>query len=86
MWYIYFLKSKKKLNWIYVGSTNNLNRRIPEHNDGKVLSTRPYLPIYLDAYIAVRTEQKARELEKYFKIGSGKAILKKRILTDEASA
>jgi len=31
----------------------------------------------------VRTEEKARELEKYFKTGSGKAILKKRILTDK---
>jgi hypothetical protein len=36
------------------------------------------------AYIAVRTEKKARELEKYFKTGSGRAVLKKRILTDEA--
>jgi len=31
-------------------------------------------------YIAVQTERKARELEKYFKIGSGKAVLYKRIL------
>jgi hypothetical protein len=28
----------------------------------------------------VHTEQKARQIEKYFKAGSGKAILKKRIL------
>jgi len=39
----------------------------------------------LEAFIAVKTESKARELEKYFKTGSGKAILKKRILTDEAT-
>jgi hypothetical protein len=37
----------------------------------------------LAGYIAVPNSQKARELEKYFKAGSGKAILKKRILTDE---
>jgi hypothetical protein len=32
----------------------------------------------------VETERKARGLEKYFKTGSGKALLKKRILADEA--
>jgi hypothetical protein len=36
------------------------------------------------AYVAESSERKARELEKYFKTGSGKAVLKKRILTDEA--
>ena len=34
------------------------------------------------AYIAVQTEDQARQLEKYFKTGSGKAILRKRILAD----
>ncbi|PIR81488.1 MAG: excinuclease ABC subunit C [Candidatus Komeilibacteria bacterium CG10_big_fil_rev_8_21_14_0_10_36_65] len=61
-----------------------MKRRIREHNQGKCLSTKPYLPIYLAAYIAVNSESKARSLEKYLKVGSGKAILKKRILSDEA--
>ena len=33
-----------------------------------------------------KSEKKARDLEKYLKTGSGKAIHKKRILTDESSA
>ena len=86
MWYVYFLNSSRNSNWIYVGSTNNVERRLFEHNKGEVPSTKPYLPVYLNAYVAVRTERKARELEKYFKVGSGKAIAKKRILTDEALA
>lgn len=86
MWYVYFLKSKQKENWIYVGSTNNIERRLWEHNEGMTQSAKPFLPVYLDAYVAVRTEAKARILEKYFKVGSGKAIAKKRILTDEALA
>jgi len=40
----------------------------------------------LEAFIGVKTESKAREFEKYLKTGSGRAILKKRILTDEAKA
>jgi hypothetical protein len=38
----------------------------------------------LDTYVAVKTETKAKELEKYFKTGSGIAFAKKRILTDKA--
>lgn len=84
MWYVYFLKSKIKENWVYVGYTGNLERRIIEHKSGMTKSTKPYLPLYVEAYLAVDTKLKAEKLEKYFKAGSGKAILKKRILTDEA--
>jgi len=84
MWYVYFLKSRKTKNWIYIGSTNNLKRRFKEHQSGKSLSAKPFLPIILVAYIAVLTEKQARNLEKYFKTGSGKAILKKRVLSGEA--
>ena len=70
---------------MYVGSTNDLQLRLLEQNTGSVQSTTSYKPLEMVAYIAVRTEKKARELEKYFKTGSGKAVLKKRILTYEAA-
>lgn len=85
MRYVYIIKSVNS-NFIYLGSTSKLKRRIEEHNLGSSRSTAPYRPFDLEAYVAVKTERKARELEKYFKTGSGKAILKKRILTDEALA
>jgi predicted GIY-YIG superfamily endonuclease len=81
-WYVYILRSLTK-GFTYIGSTNNLERRLGEHNSGFVQSTKAYIPLEIVAYIAVKTEKRARELEKYFKTGSGKAILKKRILTDE---
>lgn len=56
-----------------------------EHNNGFVQSTKSYRPFEIVSYIAVKTERKARELERYFKTGSGKAILKKRILTTEVA-
>ncbi|OGY91856.1 MAG: hypothetical protein A3H70_00490 [Candidatus Komeilibacteria bacterium RIFCSPLOWO2_02_FULL_48_11] len=84
MWYVYALKSRIIKKWIYVGSTNNLRRRLIEHNSGLSLSVKPYLPVYLTTFIAVPTERQARRLEKYLKVGSGKIILKKRILADEA--
>ena len=81
-WYVYILRSLTR-DFIYIGSTNDLERRLFEHDTGLVHSTKPYRPFEIIAYVAVMTEAKARELEKYFKTGSGKAILKKRILTDE---
>ena len=85
MCFVYILKSLNS-NFIYIGSTNDLARRLNEHNDGLSQSTKHHRPYEIAAYIAVKTEEKARELEKYFKTGFGMAVLRKRILTDEALA
>lgn len=78
MWYVYFLELRN--GDIYVGSTSDLRRRIDSHQKGQVHSTKAQLPVKLKAYVAVQTGPKARELEKYFKSGSGKAIALKRLL------
>jgi putative endonuclease len=52
MFYVYVLNSKK-YNELYIGSTNDLKKRIVEHNTGKVKSTntkKPYKLIYYEAY------------------------------------
>ena len=85
MWYVYCLENKSR-NYKYVGYTSDLRRRLNEHNAGKSKSTKPYLPFTLAAYIAVPTQRQALTLEKYFKSGSGIAILNKRILQSKASA
>ncbi len=82
IWKVYILRNIRK-GFIYIGSTNNLDRRVLEHNNGVVQSTKAYRPLEIAAYVAVESESKARKLENYSKTGSGKAILKKRILTDE---
>ena len=79
MWYVYILKSQNH-PFIYIGSTNDLERRLHEHNNGGSAATKPFRPLDLKAYVAVATMEKALSLEKYFKGGSGAAILKKRIL------
>ena len=78
MWYVYFLELKN--SDIYVGSTDDLRRRIGDHNKGFVASTKPFVPASLKSYVAVETELGARRLERYFKSGSGKAFAKKRFL------
>jgi predicted GIY-YIG superfamily endonuclease len=77
MWYVYFLQLNN--GEIYVGSTNDLKRRFSSHQAGQVLSTKQNLPAKIKSYVAVESEALARELERYFKTGSGKAFAKKRL-------
>ena len=84
MWYTYILKMAD--GKYYVGSTNDLKRRMEEHTRGQEISTKWMLPAILEAYVAVKSEGTARRLEKYLKTSSGKATLRKRILPDEAIA
>ncbi len=77
MWYVYFLCLSD--GEIYVGSTSDLRRRMVSHERGHVTSTKAHLPVELKSYIAVQSEENARQLEKYFKSGSGKAFAKKRL-------
>jgi predicted GIY-YIG superfamily endonuclease len=79
MWYVYILKSAID-NKLYVGSTNDVARRLTEHNSGKVDSTKNRMPLRLETYFAVKDRSRAIALEQYFKTGSGRAFLQKRIL------
>ena len=58
MWYVYILKSAIDNN-LYVGSTNDIARRLTEHNSGKVDSTKNRTPLRLEAYFAVKDKSRA---------------------------
>jgi putative endonuclease len=77
-WYVYFLELSN--GDIYVGSTDDLRRRVTSHQQRHVISTSKYLPLILRSYVAVGDEATACSLEQYFKPGSGKAFAKKRFL------
>jgi len=75
MYFVYAIQSLSR-NYIYVGLTNDLGRRLGQHNQGREITTRSYAPfrILLSEQFATRAE--AREREKYLKSGSGKEYLK----------
>lgn len=79
MFYVYVLKSEKD-GKIYIGSTNDLKRRLFEHNNKEEKSTHyraPFRLIYYEAYLA---EKDARIRESQLKRFSGAYThLKKRI-------
>lgn len=75
MFFVYAIKSNDR-NYIYVGLTNNLDRRIEEHNSGKNRTTKPYRPFRLIYSETFSTRSEARIKEKILKSGFGKEYLK----------
>ena len=72
---VYALKSTSR-NYIYVGMTSNLERRVNEHNIGRNKTTRPYKPFVL-LYSELQEDRiSARKREKYLKSGVGKEFLR----------
>ena len=75
MYYTYVLISKRDNNF-YTGYTNNLFKRLKEHHQGKVLSTKFRIPFKLIYYEVCSCQEDAKAREKYLKSGMGSAILK----------
>ncbi|NNT70850.1 GIY-YIG nuclease family protein [Flavobacterium sp. IMCC34852] len=75
MFYIYAISSLNR-NYIYVGLTDNIERRFMEHNSGKNKTTKPYLPFQVIYTEEFETRVEARIREKYYKSGIGKEKLK----------
>lgn len=78
MWYIYVLKSNKNNKW-YTGMTNNLRKRLNEHNEGKSMFTKERGPYKLMYYEASCDKVDARSRELYLKSGMGKRYIKNRL-------
>ena len=69
-----------KAPWIYIGCTNCIEKRLVQHNDGEVYSTKSRLPVELMYYEAYKTKERAYERENKLKsYGSSLAKLKSRI-------
>jgi putative endonuclease len=77
---VYILISKKYPARYYIGITQDLDKRLKEHNSGDSMYTKKYAPWQIETFIALRNRRKAQELETYLKFGSGFAFLKKRLI------
>ena len=76
MFYVYILQSLKDSK-LYNGYSDNLKRRLNDHNKGKVAITkhrRPFRLIYYEAYL---NQQDATTREKFFKTQWGRNYLKR---------
>jgi len=75
MFYLYILLNKDKAR-TYTGVTEDINKRLAEHNSGKVKSSAPYRPykvIYTESF---ETLVEARQKERFYKTTTGRRQMK----------
>jgi predicted GIY-YIG superfamily endonuclease len=79
MFYTYILESTSSPGEFYRGHTDNLKRRVAEHNAGKCPHTDKFKPWKVKFYAAFETVQQARQFEAYLKSGSGHSFAKRHL-------
>jgi len=75
MFFVYVLKSLDHYQF-YVGMTQNVQRRVDEHNKGRTKSTKGWRPWVLFFFEEFADRAEARKREKYLKSGFGKQWIK----------
>lgn len=78
MWKVYILKCQRT-GLLYSGITQNLERRVKEHNAGKSKFTSGHVPWKLIYQEACSSNEEARTREKYLKSAAGKKFLIKKL-------
>jgi len=74
-WYYVYVLLSKKDDELYIGYTQDLERRIEEHNTKKNFSTKSRLPLLLVYVEACLNEEDAKRRENYLKTTQGRRFL-----------
>ena len=77
-YYVYVLKSLNS-DYTYTWMTNNLERRLSEHNQWKTKSNKSYAPFELVYFEGVEDSLQARKRELYLKWGNWRKCLKNQL-------
>lgn len=84
MFYAYILRSNSQEGAIYIGSTSDLKKRLITHNtNADANHVKKYQPWTVESYFAFSNKIDAEKFEKYLKSNSGKAFLRKRLISSE---
>lgn len=78
MWYVYVIRSIKDKRW-YTGFTEDLRKRLSQHNSDKTGWTKGRGPFEIIYYEACKNKDDARSRELFLKSGMGKRYLKNRL-------
>ena len=79
MHYVYILQSEIDEKRFYTGLTDDLHKRLRDHNAGRVLHSSKWKPWQLKTYIAFSERPRAAEFERYLKSASGRAFVRKHL-------
>jgi predicted GIY-YIG superfamily endonuclease len=77
MFYIYILESAANSGQFYRGHTDDLKRRLAEHNAGKCPHTSKSKPWKVKFYAAFDSMELAQKFERHLKGGSGHEFAKR---------
>jgi len=75
---VYILQSLKDKNF-YTGYTSDLKKRLKNHNEGKVISTRHRIPFEIVYSEGCKNQEDALHRERYLKTTYGKRYIKNRL-------
>ena len=79
MKFVYILQSEKDKSY-YIGITENVNKRLEEHNSGSSKFSSTKRPYILKWYCGFEDDKKAYSFERYLKAGSGMAFRNKHLI------
>lgn len=74
-YYVYVLSSTKR-NYHYIGITDDIERRVSQHNKGYNKTTKPYYPYKIIIKESYDDRGAARKREKWLKSGVGRDYIK----------
>ena len=77
MFFVYVIRSTIN-GYFYVGMSEDVAKRIVQHNAGSTKSTKPYKPWELFFFESYPSRIEARKGEVYLKSGIGKEFIKSR--------
>ncbi|MCK4345745.1 MAG: GIY-YIG nuclease family protein [Bacteroidales bacterium] len=77
-YYAYVLSSEEFCRY-YKGHSTDPDKRLLEHNNGKVKATKPYIPWKLVYFEEFKNRKLAIKREKYFKSAAGRRFLKNKL-------
>lgn len=84
MYPVYILRTESRPDQTYVGSTDDLRRRLVEHNSGKSTHTKKFMPWNLIFYAAFPEKALAERFEEYLKSGSGRAFARRHLFSADS--
>ena len=79
MHFVYIIQSIEHPDQFYSGLTDDVKKRLNDHNSGKSKHTAKYKPWRLISYHYFEDETVALKFEQYLKSGLGCAFAKKRL-------
>ena len=83
MFYLYILKSIEKSTY-YIGSCQNLSKRLTQHNKGKVRSTKRFRPWQLVYYKTYNNLSEARKRETQIKSWKKRSAIERLVAKQSA--